>query len=902
MLKLEPLFDEVDLLRLAELAGARVKRSGKVHQSACPLHGGDNPTAFNIYVDDDCRQRWHCFTGCQAGGDAIDFVQRWKGLDWIEAVKWLADYAQIPMAELGWSSEAVEEHQRQIQVHDLLARAAQFFQKRLWSDDPRAMAALEKGARDRGFSDEHLQAATWGFSTSDDALLKAMLAAEDSADLVPLARKVGLIRADGRDFTANASGHEVSPDGWLIYPHIHRGKTVYLSARALSPVERGSKSRNLPVTPLAPRQIYRADLGLDGRPLERHGDLVIVEGPADAETVRGWGWPAWALMGCTLNEERNPALVEVLQRKAEQHTVYIALSNDEEGQKGAAKAAEIVGPLARMVRWPKLKGANKSDANDWLRQGATAEDAAALFEASPTYLDEQIEQVAAMRDVRERAEGIERLAELVNRLSETQQRLYLRIVGDDKRLGIGVREFGKLLKGHQLEEEGSGLMKEVVTAGGYAGEQLFELVVTADDQPRSLFVVRHPNGQLGMAPFLEIGGVRYLPISPDDDLISKQVVLFPTALGDYTDERALQAGIQDFIHTYLDVDLFYEKMACYYVMLTWVYDCFDILPYLRALGDYGTGKTRFLQVIGSICYRPMFLGGASTTSPIFRMIDVMRGTLVLDEADFQMSDAEADIVKILNTGYMKGFPVLRSERDGGDNFVVKALDVYGPKIIATRKRYRDKALESRMLTKEMSGIPRADIPIVLPKRFWSEAQKLRNKLLRYRLQTWQPDIEVNDDDIDRSIEPRLNQVTVSLKTIVGDEGLQEDITEFTREYNRQVIVDRSMTLAATILSVIVQLHKEPVQYDLNGNPVFDLSIKTITRRVNLALAEEDETSGEEQAARKLTSKKIGYEIRERLQLRTEKKRSGYYTVWDDRRIEALCQRFGISDGDVGGER
>jgi hypothetical protein len=361
-------------------------------------------------------------------------------------------------------------------------------------------------------------------------------------------------------------------------------------------------------------------------------------------------------------------------------------------------------------------------------------------------------------------------------------------------------------------------------------------------------------------------------------------------LGSYRDECELQADIQRFIHRYLDVDPFYEKMASYYVMFTWLYDCFNTLPYLRALGDYGTGKTRFLQVIGSVCYRPMFLGGASTTSPIFRIIDLMRGTLVLDEADFQASDAEADIVKILNTGYMKGFPVLRTEKDGADGFAVIALEVYGPKVIATRRRYQDRALESRMLTKEMTSVLRDDVPLLLPREFWGEAQALRNKLLYYRLQAWQPDIEVDLNDLDRSIEPRLNQVTLPLKTVIQDESLRADITGFIREYNRQLVADRGMTLAATVLSVIVALREQPLTSQLDGTPEYDLSLKTITRKVNEFLGgEREDGEGDDP----VNSKKVGYEIRERLQLGTEKK-SGYYSVvWDEECIQALRRRFGV---------
>ena len=95
-------------------------------------------------------------------------------------------------------------------------------------------------------------------------------------------------------------------------------------------------------------------------------------------------------------------------------------------------------------------------------------------------------------------------------------------------------------------------------------------------------------------------------------------------------------------------------------MLTWVYDVFAEVPYLRFKGDFGSGKTRALQVIGAITYKPVFASGASTVSPIFHALDLFRGTLVFDEADFRFSDEKAEVTKIFNAGTTRGFPVLRS--------------------------------------------------------------------------------------------------------------------------------------------------------------------------------------------------------------------------------------------------
>src|SRR2546425_6080050 len=221
---------------------------------------------------------------------------------------------------------------------------------------------------------------------------------------------------------------------------------------------------------------------------------------------------------------------------------------------------------------------------------------------------------------------------------------------------------------------------------------------------------------------------RLVPYSPQNNLLKNDVVLLPSAPEEYGLEAELFAEIRDFIHRYVDVSPLYEQIALYYVVLSWVYDAFSELPYLRLRGDPGSGKTRFLLTVGSLCCRPIFASGASTVSPIFRILDAVRGTLIIDEGDFRFSDERAEIVKILNNGNAKGFPVLRSEASSKKEYTPTAYHVFGPKFVATRGFFEDRALESRCLTEEMGQFGlREDIPINLPAVYKAEALHLRNK-------------------------------------------------------------------------------------------------------------------------------------------------------------------------------
>ncbi len=374
------------------------------------------------------------------------------------------------------------------------------------------------------------------------------------------------------------------------------------------------------------------------------------------------------------------------------------------------------------------------------------------------------------------------------------------------------------------------------------------------------------------------GGAVLVPYSPRNNLIKNEIVLLPSAPEAYGSEKELLSAIQSFIHRYVDVSPLFEQVATYYVLLTWVYDGFNELPYLRLRGDPGSGKTRFLLTIGSLCYKPIFASGASTISPIFRMLDSFRGTLIIDEGDFRMSDEKAELVKILNNGNAKGFPVLRSEVNAQKEFNPQAFNVYGPKLVATRGFFEDRALESRFITEETGQAElRRDIPINLPPEYKDEALRLRNKLLLFRFQNVNKRTPT-EALVDRTIEPRLNQVFVPLLAIIEDEEARAAIKELARRYNAEMTIERGMDMEAQILEVIRSLLESPYEARL--------SIKEITSLFIDRYGPDYE--------RRITPKWIGFVIRKKLKLNTHKS-EGVYVISrsEDPKLRQLFKRYNV---------
>ena len=130
---------------------------------------------------------------------------------------------------------------------------------------------------------------------------------------------------------------------------------------------------------------------------------------------------------------------------------------------------------------------------------------------------------------------------------------------------------------------------ELVQASTYTlGDQLFEQVMR-DGVPQ-FAVWDNVSKMIRYEREYWLGENRRLvPYYGDQE--EKEVTKFPSEATPYSSETGLIEEISNFLHRYLCLEPKFEKFVPYYVCFTWVYDRFPVLPYLRALGDTGRGKT-----------------------------------------------------------------------------------------------------------------------------------------------------------------------------------------------------------------------------------------------------------------------------------------------------------------------
>lgn len=413
---------------------------------------------------------------------------------------------------------------------------------------------------------------------------------------------------------------------------------------------------------------------------------------------------------------------------------------------------------------------------------------------------------------------------------------------------------------------------------GFADRTLLEMVYDKKAGGQTQFAKYHQGKVEYVDEFRDTTtGIEYRPIQAGK-IIRSDTIHFPSRMEEYGSEKGLLELIDNFISKYLVVSPFFHTLSKYYVLLTWIYDNFTVLPYLRVKGDYGTGKSRFLQTVGSLCYKPIFCMGAATVSPIFRLIDLYRGTVIIDESDFNDSDDSHRIVKILNSGFQRGFPVLLTETVSNNKLEPQSFDVFGPKLIATRHEFKDRALESRCITEIMDkGIP-PHIPINLPPAFWDEAREIRNRLLSWRFAKWGK-ITVTENGSNLLVEPRLAQIMLPLMRIIEDQEVKDEFVKFMTKRNQQIVEERGETLEGKVAQAICQLWM--------AGEVGEIRVKEVLDAVIQLLDNPDY---------KLTSRKIGSILRNTFNLAMLRRDKGYIverSSANETKLEKIAQKFGI---------
>lgn len=303
---------------ITEIASSYVnlKRHGRNMVGLCPFHGEKTPS-FNIYTENGS---FYCF-GCGAGGDVITFIMKIENLDYVEAVKFLAQRAGMEMPENTYDDSMSKLRMR---IYEANREAARFFHSTLIS--PRGQSGLNY-LRGRALSDRTIRHFGLGFADDDWNSLCNHLKNKGFSEYEILSANLAF---------KNRSGNGIHDRfvNRVMFPIIDlRGNVIAFGGRIMT--DEKPKYLNTSDTP-----VFKKSENLFSLNNAKSSDtrtLILCEGYMDVIALNQAGFTnAVATLGTALTNEQ----AVLMKRYADE--VIICYDADGAGQKATARAIQIL--------------------------------------------------------------------------------------------------------------------------------------------------------------------------------------------------------------------------------------------------------------------------------------------------------------------------------------------------------------------------------------------------------------------------------------------------------------------------------------------------------------------------------------------------------------------------------
>jgi DNA primase len=301
---------------------ALLKKVGRRWSGLCPFHTEKTPS-FSVNAEEGF---YYCF-GCQESGDAITFVRAMEHLDFVDAVRLLADRAGITLHE---DQEMGRDHKRRSELLEAMERAVEWYHERLLRS-PDAGPARDY-LRSRGYDGDVVRQFRLGWAPDDwDALAKALKLPEK----VLSDSGLGFINRRGRaqDFfrgrvlfpICDPSGHPVALGGRILPPRPGQ-----------APPDRPEpKYKNSQESPIYSKRRTLYALNWAKKGVIAQGEVIVCEGYTDVIGCFQAGVP-WAVATCgtALAEEHFTLLRNFAKR------IVLAYDADSAGQSATSRVYE----------------------------------------------------------------------------------------------------------------------------------------------------------------------------------------------------------------------------------------------------------------------------------------------------------------------------------------------------------------------------------------------------------------------------------------------------------------------------------------------------------------------------------------------------------------------------------
>ncbi len=321
---------------IEDIAGSyvRLRRAGRSLVGLCPFHSEKTPS-FHVYPENNS---YYCF-GCNKGGGVVNFVMEAERLDFLDAVKWLAQRAGMQVPEAGVDDSMSKLRMRILEIN---RESGRFFYSTLISPEGRAGLEYLLG---RGLDPATIKHFGLGY------------APESGYGLVNHLRKKGyrqeeLTQSDMARVSQRGNLYD-RYRGRVMFPIFDlRGNVVAFGGRILT--DEKPKYINTSDTP-----VYHKSSGLFAMNLAKNSgsrQLILAEGYMDVIALHRAGFTnAIASLGTSLTEEQ--ALI--MKRYADE--AVICYDSDAAGRRATARAIPILKGAGLRVRVVTVPGGKDPD-------------------------------------------------------------------------------------------------------------------------------------------------------------------------------------------------------------------------------------------------------------------------------------------------------------------------------------------------------------------------------------------------------------------------------------------------------------------------------------------------------------------------------------------------------------
>lgn len=382
-----------------------LKRAGSNFNGSCPFHSEKTPS-FTVFPS---TQSFYCF-GCGAGGDAITFVMRMENLDYVSAVRLLAERSGIKLPEEQVRADGKKEIGRQ-RVLDMNKAAMEFF-KRSLRDERVGKSALEYLTQKRKLSMEVINHFQLGYAPNSFGALHDHLKKLGYTDEeMVVAFLCGKSKKNGAAFDYFRNR--------VIFPIVDvTGNVVAFGGRVMDDSE--PKYLNTSDTPAFKKSKNLFALNFAKGHCENM--LILCEGYMDVIALHASGFEnAVATLGTAITSEQ----ARIFSRYTKK--VVISYDSDAAGQKAADKAFNLLQEVGIDVKILKMD--NAKDPDEYIKKNGAAK-FSSLLSSSKSRFEFEYDKIVAKYDINninEKIKASRELCQIIARYpSEVERELYCR--------------------------------------------------------------------------------------------------------------------------------------------------------------------------------------------------------------------------------------------------------------------------------------------------------------------------------------------------------------------------------------------------------------------------------------------------------------------------------------------